>query len=603
MMKNEIRRKAIERHIRRIEKRIQALEAARNRFARYRPVIFFVGIALTYWWGWTPFIIAVVIMSVEALYYHRIGSVMNRHQIWQNIKSAQLARMALDWNNIPEPPLASFDENHPFEIDLNISGRCSLHHLINMAISRQGSQRLREWLLQTRPNLQRIQERQEIIRELVPLSRFRDKLLLNFYLVSKEHLDSEKLLHWLQLHSPSNALQRILPLSIGLAIINIGLFAGYILNWIPGYWIISLALYLAVYFVYAPALKKNFDALMLLDDELSKFKVVLKYLETYPYGNNTHLKELCHSFWNSNGLPSVLLRKITWLTTAVGLRMNPLLGLFLNIVVPWDLYFGSRIEHCKTQCAGQFPEWVHAWSELEALVSLANFSYLHPEYTFPEIFPEKEQGRQPILQAAELGHPLIPAAQRVCNDFSLQQLGEITLLTGSNMAGKSTFLKTVGINLCLAYAGGPVNAAALQTTLFRVFTCIQIHDSITDGFSFFYAEVKRLKSILNALHADDQIPVLFLIDEIFKGTNSRERLIGGRAYIHHLSHQLGAGMIATHDLELGQLAEQIPGLKNAHFRDDVRDGTMIFDYKLRPGVCPTTNALKIMKIEGLPIDV
>ena len=131
------------------------------------------------------------------------------------------------------------------------------------------------------------------------------------------------------------------------------------------------------------------------------------------------------------------------------------------------------------------------------------------------------------------------------------------------MAGKSTFLKTVGINLCLAYAGGPVNATSCHTRLFRIFSCIQIHDSVTDGFSFFYAEVKRLKRIFHALHIEDHLPVLFLIDEIFKGTNSRERLIGSRAYIHHLSSQQGAGIIATHDLELGQLADQIPGLIGA----------------------------------------
>jgi len=170
------------------------------------------------------------------------------------------------------------------------------------------------------------------------------------------------------------------------------------------------------------------------------------------------------------------------------------------------------------------------------------------------------------------------------------------------MAGKSTFLKTVGTNLCLAYAGGPVNAKSLRTQLFRVFTCMQIHDSITDGFSFFYAEVKRLKLLLTLLHDNGQLPVLYLIDEIFRGTNSRERLIGSRAYIRHLAQQAGVGLIATHDLELGQLEQQISSLTNFHFRDDVSAGKMHFDYILHAGICPTTNALKIMRREGLPVD-
>jgi hypothetical protein len=640
MNKHSARRKAFATHIRRIQKHIQQFEADRNRLARYRPIIFFLGAALAYWLGWMPFIVAVLLIGIEALYYNRIGKVINRRQLWLAIKSTQLARMNLDWEHIPEPPLKAPIPNHPFENDLDITGPRSLHHLIDTAISREGSQRLRDWLLQKHPDPQRIETRQQIIRELVPLAGFRDKLALNFALVSKDQLDGEKLLRWLRVQSSSHVIRRVLSVSFVLAIINLALFLGYRFGWIPGYWIISLAAYLVVYFMNQSALKESFDAVMLLYDELTKFKTILRYLETYAYGKNTHLRRLCEPFLNRQTLPSAQLRKITWLVTGISLRVNPVLGLFLNLVVPWDFFFAERIDRCKARFTTLFPEWVNAWSELEALVSLANFAYLHPEYVFPEIIMQlptlteachceersdeaistspptpprvgegKEEGcfaalamTQPIFQATAMGHPLIPAAQKVCNDLALHTLGEIILITGSNMAGKSTFLKTVGINLCLAYAGGPVNAQTFRTRLFRLFTCMQIHDSITDGFSFFYAEVKRLKALLEALHDGNQIPVLFLIDEIFRGTNSRERLIGSRAYIHHLSSQPGVGLIATHDLELGQLEAQIPGLKNFHFRDDVKEGKMIFDYKLYPGLCPTTNALKIMRMEGLPVE-
>ena len=595
--------RALENHIRRIEKQLHDLEEKRNRFSRFRPLIFFVGVALTYWTGWTSLIVAAVVMGVEALHYNRIGKIIHRHRLWLDIKSTQLARIKLDWKNIPESPPISPDEGHPFEVDLDMSGPRSLHQLIDTAISREGSQRLRDWLLQVEPNVHSIEERRDIILELVPLSRFRDKLMLNFRLVSKEHLDGEKLLRWLQLQTPSNILQRILPFSIGLALINIVLFVCYVFKWLPGYWLLSLALYLILYFSNLPKIQHNFDTVMLLYDELEKFKIILYYLERYPYRNNSFLKKLCDTFCHQATLPSKLLKKITWLTTAVGLRMNPMLGLALNLVVPWDMFFAFLTDRYQTRCAQQFPQWVNTWSKLEALVSLANFAYLHPDYIFPEISADEPGKTQPLFQATALGHPLIPVEQKVCNDYVIQGLGEITLLTGSNMAGKSTFLKTVGLNLCLANAGGPVNALSCQTRLFQVFSCIQIHDSVTDGFSFFYAEVKRLKRILDALNSEDPLPVFFLIDEIFKGTNSRERLIGSRAYIHHLSSQRGVGIIATHDLELGQLAEQIPGLSNGHFRDAVVDGKMVFDYTLHPGLCPTTNALKLMRMEGLPIDV
>ena len=170
------------------------------------------------------------------------------------------------------------------------------------------------------------------------------------------------------------------------------------------------------------------------------------------------------------------------------------------------------------------------------------------------------------------------------------------------MSGKSTFLRTMGVNLCLAYAGAPVNASAFQTIPLRLCTCIKVSDSVTDGISYFYAEVRRLKMLLRALEADESIPLCFLIDEIFRGTNNRERLIGSRAYIHALTRGHGVGALSTHDLELVTLAETIPQIHNYHFREDVQAGRMVFDYHLRSGPCPTTNALTIMRMEGLPVD-
>ena len=171
------------------------------------------------------------------------------------------------------------------------------------------------------------------------------------------------------------------------------------------------------------------------------------------------------------------------------------------------------------------------------------------------------------------------------------------------MAGKSTFLRTIGVNLCLCYAGAPVNAERLETSLFRLFTCIKVSDSVQDGLSYFYAEVKRLQALLAAATREDPLPVLFLIDEIFRGTNSRERLIGSRSYIRALSESTAVGLVATHDLELIKLADEIKGVVNFHFREEVAGGKMVFDYRLRSGPCPTTNALIIMELEGLPVRV
>jgi DNA mismatch repair ATPase MutS len=159
----------------------------------------------------------------------------------------------------------------------------------------------------------------------------------------------------------------------------------------------------------------------------------------------------------------------------------------------------------------------------------------------------------------------------------------------------------VGVALCLAAAGGPVNALRFRAASLRLYTCIRISDSVTDGFSYFYAEVKRLKGLLEALKALDDRPLFYLIDEIFRGTNNRERLIGSRAYVKALIGAHGLGLLATHDLELAGLAEHTPQAANFHFRDEVSAGKLVFDYQIRPGPCPTTNALKIMEMEGLPV--
>jgi DNA mismatch repair ATPase MutS len=171
------------------------------------------------------------------------------------------------------------------------------------------------------------------------------------------------------------------------------------------------------------------------------------------------------------------------------------------------------------------------------------------------------------------------------------------MITGSNMSGKSSFLRTLGINLALANTGAVVNATHLQISPFRIYTCIKVSDSLAEGYSYFYAEVRRLKALLDALEQTDTLPLFFLIDEIFKGTNNRERLLGSEAYIHALIGKRGTGAISTHDLELANLT----GLSNYHFADQVRDGQLTFDYTLRPGISPTTNALRIMRLAGLPV--
>ena len=604
------RQKAIKNQITRLGNRTAKLRALSRRLSWYRLVIFLIGGALvffSFFWisenlAWFSAGTAFIIFSIIACYHHRLAMGIRRHQIWLEIKKSQIARMELDWEKIPGSILQLPLSDLPFEKDLDITGSRSIHQLIDIAISHEGSRRLASWLLQEFPDLNGILNRQKVIRELISLTRFRNRLLLNFRLVSGAQLDGKKLVDWLQTEPPSKSMKTLATISFVFAALNIALFLWHQLGNVPPYWMLSLFIYIVFYLSNLKLLKHFFDVIAQLDDELSKFRQILKFLETYPYGDNRNLKALCTPFMEHATSPSRRLRKIKFVSTAIGLRMNPIMALFLNVAFPWDFFFSTLINRYRAEIAEQLPQWLNAWEKLEASISLADFAYLNPDYVFPEFIPAGGNPDQPILKAKELGHPLIPADQKICNDFSLNQSGQAFIVTGSNMSGKSSFLKTIGVNLCLAYAGGPVNAGSFQSALFRIFTCIKINDSIVDGFSFFYAEVKRLKTLLDALRVNHPLPLFFLIDEIFKGTNNRERLVGSRSYIRNLIGQNGGGLVATHDLELVKLADDFSDITNCHFREDVVGGKMVFDYKLHPGPCPTTNALKIMRMEGLPVD-
>jgi DNA mismatch repair ATPase MutS len=264
------------------------------------------------------------------------------------------------------------------------------------------------------------------------------------------------------------------------------------------------------------------------------------------------------------------------------------------------LYFIWRLQRLQARIADHLPQWLDILAEVEATSACATFAYLHPAYVWPT-FPAGAHEAGPTLEATRLGHPLIPATQRVSNDAALHGRGELWLVTGSNMSGKSTFLRTIGINVCLAQAGAPVCGARFEWSWVRLHCCIRVEDSIEQGLSHFYAEVKRLKLILEAARDRSAAPVLYLIDEIFRGTNNRERLIGSRAYIQALASHNGFGLVTTHDLELAELETAISTLRNVHFQERIEDGALSFDYVLRPGPCPTTNTLRIMAMEGLPV--
>jgi hypothetical protein len=608
----EARLRALNNQLARLRGGLERLDRTSARYSWVRIAVFcagppVIGVAVFVTEGWVAALCSAVwllLFGVSVYAHRRVKRSIERYRLWLQIKAAHVARARLAWDQIPSTFHHQPDPEHPFEMDLDLTGNRSLHHLLDTAVSYEGSQRLRAWLTAPIPDVELTARRQQVVRELTPLHLFRDKMALNAMEAAgaSRTWKANSLVEWAQTSDDSGATGRWLVLFSVMAALNVALLIVNLLGWLPPWWQITLAVYVGLWLLWSRGMEAAAEQAVALEGSLRQLRAVFAQLEVFSYRDAPHLRALCEPYLDRDHRPSRYLSRITRVVAALGLRENLLLRFILNALLPWDAFLSHRLNQTKADIAERAPVWMDVWFELEALSSLANFGYLNPGYSFPDIVVSEGQESVPPFDAQGLGHPLIPDGEKVCNDFAVSQLGQVTVITGSNMAGKSVFLKTVGVNLSLAYAGGPVNAQRLRTVPFRLFTSMGISDSVTDGISFFYAEVRRLKALLSELEQVRSLPLLFCIDEIFRGTNNRERLIGSRAYVRALAGKNGLGFIATHDLELAKLAGELPQVVNFHFRDRVEDGRMVFDYILRPGPCPTTNALRIMQLEGLPVE-
>jgi hypothetical protein len=547
-----------------------------------------------------------VCFLILAWHHNKLEDRLHRLRRWQRIKQAHVARIRLHWADIPLRQ-AAVPERHGYAKDLDLAGPRSLLHLIDHTISSQGQERLASWFLDQPPQPSRWSARQALIRELTPLSLLRDRLSLEAQAVEDADIDGRRLLAVLQKRVDNSSLVPMLMTETTLAILTAGLLVADLLQGIGNYWMLSFGLYAFLFLSVRSRSEEIFDHAQSLHRQLERLSAVLGYLERRSYRTSPWLGELCQPLLRQGNRPSVALKQAASIMNRLSVRAHPLVHYLINAIGPWDLVHTYRLQQLQDRIATIAPLWFETLAELDAAASLATFAYLHPAYPWPSLSQSDEtqpaNGDRPILDARKLAHPLIPTTVRIGNDVLLQGRGRIFLVTGSNMSGKSTFLRTVGINTCLAQAGGPVCAESFHCSLVRIGSCIRVDDSLDGGLSFFYAEVKRLKTILDCAQDTQGPPVLWLIDEVFKGTNNRERLIGGRALIATLAGANGFGLVTTHDLELAELERQLPSVTNVHFQETVAEGALHFDYRLRLGPCPTTNALRIMALEGLPVEV
>ena len=328
------------------------------------------------------------------------------------------------------------------------------------------------------------------------------------------------------------------------------------------------------------------------DDILAVYGRLIEQIEHTSF-DSPLLQKLKSAYADDQVKASSGIHRLSYIITQLNVRYNAFAIIF-NIIGLWDLHWILRLEKWKATYKERLPGWFDSLQEFEALASLGTLAYNHPGWCFPQITS------QPLLQAEGLGHPLIHVSKRITNDIDIPTEGHIKLVTGSNMAGKSTFLRTVGINIVLAMAGAPVCAKRLSLPLLEVHSSMRTQDALHESTSSFYAELKRLKTIIEAV--ESRANVFFLLDEILKGTNSKDRHTGSKALIQQFIRSKGAGIIATHDLELGGLEAEAEGaIENLCMEVEIQDGELDFDYKLKKGVSKSFNATLLMKNMGIRI--
>ena len=560
---------------------------------------------------WPVFTTGALVFTLMVRRHRQVKELMARTLIMHDLVGEQLARMTLDWDGMPEGLAISAENRHALEIDLDLVGINSLGRLLDSAETSGGSARLRAWLNAGHGDADIIKNRQALVAELRDRRYLRNQLATNVRRITGGYGDwsADDLLTWLRQPGDTDLLNWLWPL-IALAIGNIVLFLGNtFLGW-PPIWQATLVVYAIAMVTMSRRTQQSFGEAMMLRDALEQMQGVFGVLEGYPYHDVPHLRDLCAPFVSEKNRPNNFLRRIVRIVSAIGITQgNVIFALAANLVFPFNVFLTVLLNREKAALAEHLPTWLDVWFELEALASLGTFAWLNPHYQFPTVDADAA-----MIQGQSLGHPLIEDETKVSNDYSADQSGELTIMTGSNMSGKSTFLRTLGVNAVLAYAGSVVDAESLTLRPMQLYTCIRVSDSVTDGFSYFYAEVRRLKGLLDVLHSAEptstgsadfdpsSLPVFYLVDEIFRGTNNRERLIGSRSLLNAVAGRPGIGFISTHDLELVQLAEDNQLIRNFHFRERIEDGQMVFDYRLHNGPSPTTNALKIMRLAGLPIE-
>ena len=538
------------------------------------------------WWLTVP---SSVFLAL-AIWHGRVIRNIGRHRRSVRFYENGFARLEERWEGLGEPGDRFSDPSHPYARDLDLFGKGSLFELLSTARTRIGEETLASWL-KNPANAATIQSRQEAVEELRNNLDLREELALLGEDV-RAGLDSESFSVW-GMRTPAQysvKLRTVIFLAAVYAVVSLAVWGctGQHI-WFLSAVLIELLLVYMTRSKIRPAAKEAEKACL----DLKILSLILSRLEQEAF-TSLHLRKLRAANDRNGQPPSRIIARLNRLTELLESGRNPLFAPAAFLLM-WEAQFVFLITAWHRKYGRAIDGWLAGIGEFESLSSLAGYAFEHPADPFPEL-----TGETPYFEGRQLGHPLIPQSTCVRNDLKLDTHMRLLVVSGSNMSGKSTLLRTIGINTVLALSGAPVRAHYLRLSPLQPGASIRIIDSLKEGTSRFYAEITRLRQLVSLSRGP--VPLLFLLDELLHGTNSYDRRIGAEAVAKALVKRDAIGLLTTHDLSLAHIADLLaPRCENVHFEDHIKNGKMVFDYRLHPGVVTNSNALELMRSVGLEV--
>ncbi len=541
----------------------------------------------------TSVIIGFLIFIIVAIFHNRKIKRKKECELYININKKGIDRINGNFKEQEDKGEEFLDDKHQFASDLDVFGRNSLFQMINSTKTKFGREKLSEIIsLKYVPKKNEIVDRQEAIKELAKKVKWRQELEVRSTFKKSGVKDINELLEWAESKKEIKALLKIVPyIFIAITIISTVLV---VLGILP---ISYLLLVFMINYLVVKILTKDLASTISLfsthKKDIESYTNILNLIENEEFESDL-LKGLKKKLFNENKSAIKEMKSLKSLVDWLGDSSGNAYYLLLNVTILSDTFILRNLEEWRNINGKNLKEWLDIMGEFEALSSISNLAFDFESWCFPEICNEDK------VEGEDIAHPML-GIKAVSNSFALDSKNgvssKVALITGSNMSGKSTFLRTIGVNLLLSYIGAPVCAKKFSCSIFSIYTCMRTKDNLEESISSFYAEILRIKILIEAAKNGEK--VFFLLDEIFKGTNSRDRHEGAKVLINQLVSNGAMGLVSTHDLELCDLEESRKWLKNYNFQEYYEDNKIKFDYKLREGRSKTQNAVHLMKLAGI----